>query len=94
MELLRIPAMLLIVLHHFSAHGKWPGAGGWPSADLAVSFLSLGGKAGVDIFILISGYFLCKSNFRSLALANHLGRMVLFNHYYSLFLLCKERDDI
>lgn len=58
-ELLRIISMLLIVAHHFVVHGKF---------DLTVSFsknifflqsLSMFGKLGVNLFVLISGYFSC-----------------------------------
>lgn len=58
-ELLRIIAMLMIIFHHFAVHG------GFSFADAEVSiphfwyyFIQMGGKIGVNIFILISGYFL------------------------------------
>ena len=62
-ELLRIIAMLMIVVHHFSVHGPWPSGGG-AGAALAVDFLSFGGKIACDIFVLITGYFMIKSRFR------------------------------
>ena len=63
-ELLRIFSMLLIISHHFVFHG----------IDLATTFtyeanlyitraLAIGGKLGVNIFVLISGYFLITSKF-------------------------------
>lgn len=30
-ELLRIVAMLMIIIHHFSVHGPWPSGGGYRS---------------------------------------------------------------
>lgn len=58
-ELLRVVAMLMIVAHHFSIHG------GFDFPTTAVSFnrlwtqfILLGGKIGVNVFVLISGYFL------------------------------------
>ncbi len=62
-ELLRIVAMLMIVVHHYSVHGPWPSSVG-KGADLAVDFLCFGGKIACDIFVLITGYFMIKSRFR------------------------------
>lgn len=68
-ELLRILAMFLIVLHHCTAHGVfWY----WNSNNTVLEhinnflcvFLSSGGKVGVTIFVLISGYFLCTQEFK------------------------------
>lgn len=58
-ELLRIIAMLMIIFHHFAVHGGFSFA----DAELSIThfwyyFIQMGGKIGVNIFILISGYFL------------------------------------
>lgn len=62
LELLRIAAMLLIVCHHFSVHSALPLGGGYtgshPFNVLWAQWLAFGGKLGVDIFVMISGYFL------------------------------------
>ncbi|WP_080703498.1 acyltransferase [Streptococcus equinus] len=62
-ELLRILAMFLIIAHHFSVHGDFkeymltiPF-----NNKLWLQFLQLGGKIGVDVFVIISGYFLISS---------------------------------
>lgn len=62
-EILRIISMFLIVLHHYAVHGL-----GTTELKLAyllnryvATILSLGGKLGVTIFVLISGYYMCKS---------------------------------
>lgn len=64
-ELLRIISMLLIIAHHFSVHGGFK----YPNNTLAVNsvftqILLSGGKLGVNIFVLISGYFLSKSKIK------------------------------
>lgn len=58
-ELLRILSMFLIIAHHFSVHG------GFTFSSTAVTvnrvwmqFMNAGGKIGVNLFILIAGYFL------------------------------------
>ncbi len=58
-ELLRIIAMIFIILHHFSVHGGF----NFSPSDLSlnrfwIDFISMFGKVGVDLFVLISGYFL------------------------------------
>ena len=61
-ELLRILSMIMIIFHHFSAHSGFV----WDNMRLSVpffwdSFISMGGKIGVNVFVLISGYFLVNS---------------------------------
>lgn len=58
-ELLRILSMLMIVFYHFAVHGNfnWKGIG-ITMPHLWYNLIYMGGKVGVDIFVLISGYFL------------------------------------
>ena len=58
-ELLRILAMVIIIAHHFAFHSGFE----FPNDRLSINrlwiqFILIGGKIGVNIFILISGYFL------------------------------------
>lgn len=58
-ELLRIVTMLMIVAHHFAYHGGFEFATNTISINrLWVQFIQLGGRVGVNVFVLISGYFL------------------------------------
>lgn len=68
-ELLRIVAMYLIVLHHCTVHGVFS----YVSDNIGMVehinnflciFLSSGGKIGVTLFVLISGYFLSLKEFK------------------------------
>ena len=61
-ELLRIVAMVLIVFYHFAFHGGFK----FDNTTLSIprfwcNFISMGGKAGVNIYVLISGYFLIQN---------------------------------
>lgn len=58
-ELLRIIAMLMIIASHFSYHGQFDFSENWRYFNklLMLSF-PIGGNLGVDLFVLISGYFL------------------------------------
>jgi surface polysaccharide O-acyltransferase-like enzyme len=58
-ELLRIAAMIFIIAHHFAGHGKFF----FPVTEISlnrlwIQFLLIGGKVGVNVFVLISGYFM------------------------------------
>jgi len=68
-ELLRIIAMLMIVAHHYCIHGVFAY---WHTNSTLTCYLnnvltgiiSMGGKIGVDIFVLITGYFMINSDFK------------------------------
>ena len=57
-ELLRILAMLMIVLHHFAAHGGFGFESALSIPRLWHNFILIGGKIGSNVFVLISGFFL------------------------------------
>ena len=64
-EILRIVSMVFIVIFHIAHHGNWDYSLYSP-ADLSFNILFLQGllplgKLGVDIFVLITGYFLITS---------------------------------
>ena len=62
-ELLRIIAMIMIVFYHFAVHGgfQWD-ASAVPLTRFWYNFIIMGGKIGVDIFVIISGYYLINNN--------------------------------
>ena len=58
-ELLRIISMVMIVAQHYAIHGGFD----WLPSDTNFShywynLISIGGRAGVDIFVLITGFYL------------------------------------
>ncbi len=64
-ELLRIICMFLIVAHHYSIFSGFVFEEAISINKIWVQILSIGGKFGVNCFVLISAYFLCKqSNFK------------------------------
>lgn len=80
-ELLRIIAMLMIVAHHFSVHGGFSFDSSRISVNLIwVQFLQLGGKVGVDIFVLISGYYLVsRTSFSTYKVLKLWGQMLFYS---------------
>ena len=62
-ELLRIIAMLMIIAHHFAVHGGFFFQSRQITGNmLFLQWLSIGGKIGVNLFVLISGYFLAAAS--------------------------------
>ena len=57
-ELLRILAMVMIVAHHFAVHSGLPIWSGHGANVFWAQFLCMQGKVGVDLFVLITGFFL------------------------------------
>lgn len=58
-ELLRIAAMVMIVFYHFAGHGGFEYAQTSLSVPkLWIKLIGMGGKIGVNLFVMISGYFL------------------------------------
>ena len=68
LELYRIIVMLLIIAHHYVVNSGLIGKGGPiylnPTAPRSLFLLLFGawGKTGINCFVLITGYFMCKSN--------------------------------
>lgn len=63
LELLRIISMIMIVSSHYVIHAP-KFVDGLTINKYILDFISLGGKIGVNCFILITGYFLVKSRFK------------------------------
>ena len=62
LELLRIIAMIMIVLHHFVLYSGLELNS--LSSNLSADILKNGGKLGVNIFVLISAYFMVNKKFK------------------------------
>ncbi len=91
LELLRIIAMVMIVFHHFAIHGGFDFTyAGITIPRLWYNFIIMGGKIGVDVFVMISGYFLITKDTLSLDLRRFvkLWKELLF-YALVLFLILK-----
>ena len=82
-EILRILCMLLIIMHHFACHGGYVFNGSVSAFNKSVvDMFIVGGKIGVNVFVLISGYFLVKSDFKF----SKLFKLLLEVCFYSTFI--------
>ena len=62
-ELLRIFSMICVIIHHFSLYGGYNNINNLTVTSYAGKIMFTVGKLGVDIFVLISGYFLINAKF-------------------------------
>lgn len=68
MELYRIVCMLMIVAHHFVVNSGLTSLGGCIATNptniktVYLWILGMWGKTGINCFLMITGYFMCKSN--------------------------------
>ena len=51
-------------MHHYSVHGGFDFIRSFSLRLYFIQCLAMGGKIGVNVFVLVSGYFLCKSNLK------------------------------
>ncbi len=84
LELFRIITMFLIVAHHYVVNSGLTGVGGPIYSDplslrsLFLLLLGAWGKIGINCFVLISGYFMCKSNITAKKFVKLLGEVVFY----------------
>jgi len=82
-ELLRIISMILIIMHHFSVHGCFPFTPDLTFNKVFLQVFGLGGKAGVVVFVMITGYFMISSSLKLHKFAKLVGQI----WFYSIAML-------
>ena len=82
LELLRIISMISIFIYHYCVHGGILEVGSYTINKLVALFFSIGGRVGVNIFILIMGYFMVKSQFK----IKRIIKLILQVLFYSIIL--------
>lgn len=84
LELYRIIVMLLIVAHHYVVNSGLTSVGGPVYADplswrsLFLLLFGAWGKTGINCFVLITGYFMCKSRITAKKFAKLLGAVYFY----------------
>ena len=79
LELLRIICMILIVAHHLGVHGHYGNMQISPLNKFVILLLKSGGKLGVNVYMLISGYYLVNSSFKLSRLINTLALTLFYS---------------
>lgn len=64
-EILRIIAMFMIIIHHLAYHSQF----NFPYNEITfnrlwIQFIQIGGEVGVNVFVLITGYFMLNHSFK------------------------------
>ena len=93
-ELLRIITMILIIAHHYVVNSGLTLEGGSicnnPTSWKTIFLMIFGawGKTGINCFVLITGYFMCKSNISFKKFVKLYLEVVFYNLViYMIFLL-------
>lgn len=84
LELYRIIGMLFIVAHHYVVNSGLTDPAGVifssPLSPRSIGLLLLGsfGKTGINCFLMITGYYMCKSNITARKFVKLLGEVLFY----------------
>ena len=70
--------MVMIIAHHFAVHGELDYHSDLTVNTVWLQLLQMGGKIGVNLFVLISGYFMANSGNKRISKALKLWAQVFF----------------
>lgn len=82
-EILRIVCMVMIILFHYYLYGAFSKEMDVTASYVVMQLLSSGSKIGVDVFVVITGYFLITQEFRWLKLC----KFFSCTYFWSLVIL-------
>lgn len=88
-ELLRVVAMLMIILHHYCLNSgiqELIDVKHLTSNAVLLQLMSVGGKLGINIFFLISGYYLVNSKFKIQHIIKLLAEVIFYTLLVAIFL--------
>lgn len=64
LDLLKILCIYMIIIHHYATWSGWTFESGFHLNKLTAQTMLVGGKLGVNIFVMITGFFLIRSNIK------------------------------
>lgn len=89
-ELLRIFAMLMIIAHHFALFGLTIYGDGFNF--FIARLFQFGGKLGVDIFVIISSYFLMNKKFNIKRFFNIIFQVLFYSILFLIIFTCINKE--
>lgn len=97
-ELLRIIVMMLIISCHFATHGGFH----FSNAEITIprlwwNLLEMEGDFGVDVFVIISGYFLIEDNsinLNSKKILRLWGQVFFYSITFFVISVCVDRSNL
>lgn len=87
-ELLRIFAMLMIVMHHYVCHGNFDLTVSSQLNKVIVECAYWGGKVGINLFILITGYWMITSQWRVRKILELWGQIFFYSVAITVIFVC------
>ena len=75
--------MILIVAHHYMGHSELislMSENPTSSQTVMLALIGMWGKTGINAFVLITGYFMCKSNINIQKFLRLLLQIYFYNH--------------
>ena len=92
-ELLRIVAIFFFFFHHYCVNSGLTEVMVWNNITpnmILVQFMTIGGKVGVNIFFLISGYFMINKMSNLRKVIKLLFEILFYNNYFPFLILCRR----
>ena len=83
-ELLRIITMIMIVIYHMMLYGGFTDIGKYTTNKLIAQFFMFGGKLGVNIYILMMGFFMVESKIKIKKIFKLTFQMIFYSVLFAL----------
>ncbi len=93
-ELLRIFCMILIVMFHYASYSGFNFSNDITLNKLIILFLSLGGKIGVNVFVLITGYFMGDKEFKIKKVINLVLQVFTYTFIFLIINICFSKVSL
>ena len=100
LELYRILTMLLIIAHHYVVNSGLTGVDGpilnnlMAKRSLFLLMFGAFGKTGINCFVLITGYFMCKSQITARKFVKLLGEVLFYGFLFNLIFWCSGYEPV
>lgn len=78
-DLLKILSIYIIIIHHYALWSGWKFEAGFHLNKLTAETMLIGGKLGVNLFVMITGYFLIQSRAKIKSLLNVIIETTVFS---------------